>query len=535
VAWHVGNEYGTYCYCENCAKAFRQWLKERYGSLEELNKRWYTNFWGHTIYDWDEIVPPSHLSETFSRGYMEGTYFQGMAIDYNRFMSDSSLACYKGEYDIIKEITPDMPVTTNLMGTFKPLDYFSWAKHMDVISWDNYPSNKAVMSNIAMRHDLMRGLKAGQPFMLMEQTPSQQNWQPYNGLKRPGIMRLWSYQAVAHGADTVMFFQLRQSRGACEKYHGAVISHAGHENTRVFREVSQLGEELKKLGDKILDSRINARVAIIFDWENWWATEYSSGPSIDLKYVPQVEKYYKAFYDMNIPVDMINEDADFSGYDVVIAPLMYMVKPGVNGRLEDFVKNGGTFVTTFFSGLVDENDLVVMGGYPGQLRQLLGIWAEETDALFPDMKNSIIINRPFGNLHGQYQCGLLCDIVHLEGAQALGAYGSDFYAGMPAITVNDFGSGKAYYVASDPEDAFVKEFVRYICDQKSIKPIMDVPANVEVTQRIKDNTVFIFILNHNEHAVMVDLGPQVQHELLSDKYLSGASAIPARGVFILES
>lgn len=535
VAWHVGNEYGTYCYCENCAKAFRQWLKERYGSLEELNKRWYTNFWGHTIYDWDEIVPPSHLSETFSRGYMEGTYFQGMAIDYNRFMSDSSLACYKGEYDIIKEITPDMPVTTNLMGTFKPLDYFSWAKHMDVISWDNYPSNKAVMSNIAMRHDLMRGLKAGQPFMLMEQTPSQQNWQPYNGLKRPGIMRLWSYQAVAHGADTVMFFQLRQSRGACEKYHGAVISHAGHENTRVFREVSQLGEELKKLGDKILDSRINARVAIIFDWENWWATEYSSGPSIDLKYVPQIEKYYKAFYDMNIPVDMINEDADFSGYDVVIAPLMYMVKPGVNGRLEDFVKNGGTFVTTFFSGLVDENDLVVMGGYPGQLRQLLGIWVEETDALFPDMKNSIIINRPFGNLHGQYQCGLLCDIVHLEGAQALGAYGSDFYAGMPAITVNDFGSGKAYYVASDPEDAFVKEFVRYICDQKSIKPIMDVPANVEVTQRIKDNTVFTFILNHNEHAVMVELEPQVQHELLSDKYLSGASVIPARGVFILES
>lgn len=534
VAWHVGNEYGTYCYCDNCAKAFRQWLKERYGSLEELNRRWYTNFWGHTIYDWDEIVPPSHLSETFNRGDGEGTFFQGMAIDYNRFMSDSSLACYKGEYDVIKEITPDIPVTTNLMGTFKPLDYFSWAKHMDVVSWDNYPSNKAVMSNIAMRHDLMRGLKGGQPFMLMEQTPSQQNWQPYNGLKRPGVMRLWSYQAVAHGADTVMFFQLRQSRGACEKYHGAVISHAGHENTRVFREVSQLGQELKSLGDKILDSRINARAAIVFDWENWWAVEYSSGPSVALKYVPQVEKYYKAFYDMNIPVDMINEDGDFSKYDIVVAPVMYMVKPGVAKRLEDFVKNGGTFITTFFSGLVDENDLVVMGGYPGQLRQLLGIWVEETDALFPDMKNDIIMQGDLGSLSGQYQCGLLCDILHTEGARVLATYGSDFYAGMPALTVNSFGQGKAYYVATDPEESFVKGLIRYACDEKGIKPIMVTPAGVEVTQRIKGDAVFTFVLNHNEVPVTVELGQYVQHELLSDQDMSGSVEIPARGVLILE-
>ncbi|HYH02560.1 MAG TPA: beta-galactosidase, partial [Bacillota bacterium] len=249
LVWHINNEYGTYCYCENCAAAFRQWLKSRYGTIEELNRRWNLSFWGHTIYDWDEITPPSHLNEMWLDNSgaepRERTCFQGISLDYNRFMSESSLACYLGEYRTIKEITPEIPITTNLMGTFKPLDYFRWSQHLDVVSWDNYPSAKDSPGAIALRHDLMRGLKNGQPFMLMEQTPSQQNWQPYNSLKRPGVMRLWSYQALAHGADTVMFFQLRRSFGACEKYHGAVIEHVGHENTRVFGECTQLGAELE--------------------------------------------------------------------------------------------------------------------------------------------------------------------------------------------------------------------------------------------------------------------------------------------------
>ena len=211
-------------------------------------------------------------------------------------------------------------VTTNFMRAYKPLNYFAWAPYLDVISWDSYPTNRSDMSDVAFWHDLMRGLKEGQPFMLMEQTPSQVNWQDYNALKRPGVMRLWSYQAVAHGADTVMFFQMRQSRGACEKFHSAVISHAGHENTRVFRECSQLGKELVELGDAIVDSRIEAKVAILFDWENWWALEFSSGPTIDLKYLPQVEKYYRACWSQNIPVDIISPAMSMDKYDVVMAP-----------------------------------------------------------------------------------------------------------------------------------------------------------------------------------------------------------------------
>lgn len=534
VAWHVSNEYGGACYCENCARAFRVWLQKRYGTLEEVNRRWNTRFWGHTFYDWEEIVPPNILSEHLSELDPTRTAFQGISLDYSRFMSDSLLECYKAEYEAIKKHTPDVMVTTNLMGTYKPLNYFAWAPYLDIISWDNYPSNKADMSNIAMRHDLMRGLKGGKPFMLMEQTPSQQNWQPYNGLKRPGVMRLWSYQAVAHGADTVMFFQLRRSQGACEKYHGAVISHAGHENTRVFRECAHLGKELVELGDTLLDSTIDSKAAIVFDWENWWALEYSSGPSVDLKYLPQIEKYYRAFWNQNIPVDMIHPDMDLSRYRVVVAPVAYLLQPGFAEKVEKFVEGGGTFVTTFFSGIVDENDRVVLGGYPGHLRKVTGIWAEEIDALFPDMSNSIEIDADaFPELGGSHKCGLLCDLIHAETAEVVGTYGDDFYKGRPALTRNRFGKGFAWYIASDPEQPFVDRFIRYICDAQEIRPLLDTPEGVEVTRREKDGKVFTFVLNHNADPVEVNLGDKSQTDLLTGRNLSGSVSLAGRDLLIL--
>ncbi|GAE91997.1 beta-galactosidase [Gracilibacillus boraciitolerans JCM 21714] len=310
---------------------------------------------------------------------------------------------------------------------------------MDVVSWDNYPSIDTPVSMTAMTHDLMRGLRSGQPFMLMEQTPSQQNWQPYNALKRPGVMKLWSYQAVAHGADTVMFFQLRRSRGATEKYHGAVIEHVGHEHTRVFKESAELGQELIKLEDKLIDSRVQAKVAIVFDWENRWAIQLSSGPSVALDYVKEVHKYYDAFYQNNIAVDMISVEEDLGQYDIVIAPVLYMVKEGHADRLKQFVKNGGTFVTTFFSGIVNENDLVTLGGYPGELRDLVGIWAEEIDALEPSHYNEIVFERSFGKLSDTYKCNILFDLIHAETAEVLATYGADFYQGMPVLTRNKYG------------------------------------------------------------------------------------------------
>jgi len=531
VVWHISNEYGGYCYCDNCAEAFRQWLKQRYKTIEALNKAWYTAFWGHTFYDWAEIVPPNAISEEWAGNR---TNFQTISLDYRRFQSDSLLECFKLEYDAIRQYSKDVQITTNLMGTYPELDYFKWGQAMDVVSWDNYPSLDTPFSFTAMSHALMRGLKSGKPFMLMEQTPSQQNWQPYNSLKRPGVMRLWSYQAVAHGADTVMFFQLRRSIGACEKYHGAVIEHVGHEHTRVFRECAELGSELVKLGDELLDSRHQSKVGIVFDWENRWALDLTSGPTIDLKYVDQVHRYYNAFFKHNIQADMISVEEQLELYEIVVAPVMYMIKPGFAEKVEAFVANGGTFITTFFSGIVNENDIVTIGGYPGKLRKLLGIWAEEIDALLPTQSNEIIMNEAYGKLSGSYSCNVLCDLIHSEGAEVLATYGKDFYKGMPTLTRNAFGKGDAWYVATNGDDAFISDLVKTIVDQRGIKPLVEPVAGVEVTERVKGEHRYLFVLNHNAEEATVDLGDVAGVDLLTDATVRGAVALPAKGVMIVK-
>lgn len=388
--WHVNNEYGGECYCEKCERAFQVWVKDKYKTIDSVNQAWNMEFWGHTLYDFDEIVAPNRLSEGIGT---DKTAFAGISIDYKRFISDSLLNNFKMEKTAIHKFDTKTPITTNLMGTYKGLDYFKWAKELDIVSWDNYPAYNTPWSMVAMTHDLMRGLK-NQPFMLMEQTPSQQNWQAYNSLKKPGQMRAQSYQTIAHGADTIQFFQLRRSVGACEKFHGAVIEHCGHEETRVFKECEQLGAELSQLSE-VINSQNSSEVGIVFDWDNYWALEYTSGPNVDLTYVEQIHQYYRYFYEQNISVDMIPVDADFTKYKVVIAPVLYMIKAGMQKALENFVQNGGTLLTTFMSGIVDQSDNVYLGGYPGPLRKLAGIWVEETDALAPEQTlcNSMIIQK----------------------------------------------------------------------------------------------------------------------------------------------
>lgn len=532
LVWHVSNEYGGYCYCDQCAEAFREWLKERYSTIEAVNKAWNTPFWGHTFYEWDEIVPPNELSEEWGDN---NTNFQGISLDYRRFQCDSLLTCFKLERDAIRQYTPAIPITTNLMGLYDELDYFKWAKEMDVVSWDNYPAIDTPESMTAMTHDLMRGIKNNKPFMVMEQTPSQQNWQAYNSLKRPGVMRLWSYQSIAHGADTILFFQLRRSAGATEKYHGAVIEHAGHENTRVFRETAKLGAELEQLSGKLLDSHVQAKVAIIFDWENRWAINLSSGPSIALDYVREVHKYYKAFYEQKIQVNMVGVEEDLSGYDIVIAPVLYMVKENYAQKLEEFVSNGGTFVTTFFSGIVNESDLVTLGGYPGELRNLLGIWSEEIDALHPDQKNRIVMNERHGNLEGDYECNILFDLIHSEGAEVVAEYGDDFYQGMPVVTKNKFGKGEAWYIASSPDREFLNEFVANLCEEKGIQSLLKADTGIEVSNRVKDGNYYLFVMNHNSESSDFDLGNKEKVDLLTQKAVKGLVSIEPKGVMILEN
>lgn len=495
TCWHISNEYGGECYCENCEKAFRVWLKNKYGTIEAVNKAWNMEFWGHTVYDWDEIVLPNALGDGMENG--TDTAFAGLSVDYRRFMSDSMLENYKMEQDVVRRYKPDTIITTNLMGTYKFLDYFKWAKEMDIVSWDNYPSYNTPWSFTAMSHDLMRGLKDA-PFMLLEQTPSQQNWQPYNSLKKPGQMRAQSIQTMAHGADTVQFFQLRRSVGGCEKFHGAVIGHVGHNNTRVFREVKQLGEELQRLGTATLGSVNRADVGIIFDWDNYWALDYTSGPTEDLKYVDQIHHYYKFFYHNNISVNMIPVDADFSKYKIVVAPVLYMVKEGMKEALTKFVENGGILITTFMSGLVNESDNVHLGGYPGPLRELAGVWVEEIDALAAEQTNTITFTDGT-----RMTCNLLCNLMHLEGAQLLASYDENFYAGMPAITKNTFGKGCTYYIGTNMGQEGIDKVLKMATHQADIHPVVDEPTALEVVCRKTADSTHYYIFNFKETDIVI--------------------------------
>ncbi|EOH84467.1 beta-galactosidase [Enterococcus casseliflavus] len=491
TCWHINNEYGGECYCDNCEKAFRVWLKDKYHTIEALNKAWNMEFWGHTVYEWNEIVLPNALSEGI--GY-DKTAFAGISIDYRRFNSDSLLKNYMMERDAIRKIDSTTPITTNLMGTFKGLDYFKWAKEMNLVSWDNYPSYNTPWSLVAMTHDLMRGLKQ-QPFMLMEQTPSQQNWQPYNSLKKPGQMRAQSYQTIAHGADTIQYFQLRRSIGACEKFHGAVIEHVGHEDTRVFRETAALGAELAQLSD-IIGTQTQAQVAVIFDWDNYWALEYTSGPTVDLKYVEQIHRYYRYFYDQNIAVDLVPVDADLSKYKLVAAPVLYMIKEGMQERLTDFVKQGGALLTTYMSGIVDQSDNVHLGGYPGPLRELAGIWVEEIDALAPEQSNGVsLVNEELTGTSN-----LVSDLIHLENAEALAHYTSNFYAGMPAVTKNTFGDGTVYYFGGQLEVQLQDQLFKTIVEETGITPVIEEATKLEIACRENAEAKFFVIINFHEEA-----------------------------------
>lgn len=533
VAWHVSNEYGGACYCENCEKAFRVWLKRKYKTLDRLNHEWNTNFWGHTFYSWDDIVAPNLLSEHFEENR---SMFQGITLDYRRFNSDSMLENFRDEYRAIKTFIPDARITTNFMGTYKSLDYKKWADSMDMISWDNYPEKNAEPASIALNHELMRGIKGGQPFMLMEQTPSVSNWLADNGLKRPGVMRLQSYQAVAHGADTIMFFQMRRSPAACEKFHGAIIDHSGRSDTRVFKECAHLGEELRELGDETLGTVTNANAALIFDWDTWWAVEGSAGPTTRLRYVDEILNYYRAFFELNIPIDIIGSGDDLKKYEVVVASLFYMVKPGVDQKLTEFAKEGGTLLFTYFSGYVNENDYITVGGYPGKLRELTGIWVEEIDALSKEERNSFLYKGE------KYPAELLCDIIHTEGAETLSEYQEDFYKNTPVVTKNPYGRGKVYYIGTRSNKAFYSRIIEDICLEKGIPAALNgVPQekylklDVEITERESNEFRYVFVLNHSKAEKIITM-PQEGLELLAKrKYLPGQKmGIEPYGVKILK-
>lgn len=520
--WHLSNEYSGECHCPLCQAAFRQWLKARYGSLGALNQAWWTVFWSHTYTDWEQIESPSPNGETC---------VHGLSLDWKRFVTHQTLDFMLTESEPLREITPDVPTTTNMMGVYPGIDCFALAQGIDVASWDNYPlwmnenEDIDVAAFAAMQHDLTRGLKDGRPFMLMESSPSATNWQPIGKLRRPGGHMTYSMQAVAHGSDTVQYFQWRKSRGSSEKFHGAVVDHEGSEHTRVFREVAQTGQALKAL-DGVVGAPYPAKVAVIYDWENRWALEDSAGFTRDKKYVDTVLDHYKVFYRLGVAMDVIDMTKPLDNYKIVVAPMLYMLRPGFAKKVEEFVRRGGTFVTTYMSGYVNESDLCYLGGFPGPLKEVLGVWCEELDALRPQDSNAVCWQGR------EYPLRDFAEVLHTRGAEALGTYRDDFYAGMPALTCNRTGEGHAYFIAARMGDDFHADFARHIAEQAGVQPVLEgLPQGVSATLRRGQDGDYIFIMNFTPGAIDMDI-PQ-GYDMLAQAQAGGHISLPPRGTVVL--
>jgi beta-galactosidase len=520
--WHISNEYHGTCYCELCQDNFRKWLKERYGSLEKLNEAWWTSFWSHKFNSWDEINPFDHIIEC-------------QVVDWKRFVNYMTLDFYLHEKAAVKEFSENIPVVINMMGFFESVDYYKFAPHVDVVTDDCYPQfcadehlvDKAV--NTAFTHDMHRAMKNGKPWMLMESCPTATNWQPVSKLKAPGIHTLEMMQAVAHGADGCLYFQYRKSRGCGEKLHGAVIDHVGHENTRVFEEIAAVGKILGRM-DNVIGTTTETEVALIYDWENRWAIHASAGPNNkkhehqDKGYLQECQAHYHSFWQQGIPVDVIESTADFSSYKLIIIPMLFMTRDGVAERIREFVENGGTAVMTYLSGIVDQRVLCHLGGWPGAgLREVFGIWAEEIDAPYDFEEHSISMNSKSG-FTGTFKAKTYCDLIHAENAEVLATYNEDFYKGRPAVTVNEFGKGKAYYIAfrGDGND-FYRDFYEKLADDSSLKTDWHhkLPEGVCVRHRGTGDERITFIMNFTGKPSTLELGEESYTDIVSNQKVTG--------------
>ncbi len=528
VMWHVNNEYGCHvpeCFCDTSASAFRSWLRARYRDLETLNAAWSTAFWSQHYYDWEEVVPPrltpAHANPT-------------QQLDWRRFCSDELLACFRAERDVLRAATPQIPITTNFMGTFKPMDYFSWAAEQDVVSNDHYllGADPEPHVQLAMTADLTRGLARGAPWVLMEHSTSAVNWQPRNLAKQPGQLRRNSLQHLARGADAICFFQWRASRGGAEKFHSAMVPHAGTD-TKVWREVCELGGDLRALGEAAR-SRVAAQVALVFDWPAWWAVELDSRPSADVRYLTAVRDAYDALWRLGVTVDFVAPDADLSAYRLVVVPNLYLVSDAGATNIAGYVAAGGHVVCTYFSGIVDENDRIRPGRYPGAFGGLLGLWVEE---FFPLGEGETVALEP------EATGSIWTELIHPESAEIVATYATGPLTGHPALTRNAYGSGVASYVATRLNATGLERFLQSACAAAGVDGPMIAAAEgggrvpgVEAVRRRGTDANYLFVLNHTDGDIDIvtdadNVSGRV--DLLSGKPVTGGLRVAAGGVAVV--
>ncbi|GGS31829.1 beta-galactosidase [Streptomyces griseoviridis] len=513
--WHVDNELGCHVphdFSDASAAAFRTWLRERYGTVDALNAAWGTAFWSQRYDSFDEVLPPL-AAPTFVNPTQR--------LDFARFSSDEHLAHYRALRDVLREVTPDVPATTNFMMNTrnKWIDYFSWSAETDVIANDHYliAADPEAHVELALSADLSRGVAGGAPWMLMEHSTSAVNWQPRNRPKHPGEMLRNSLAHVARGADAVMFFQWRQSLAGAEKYHSAMVPHAGRD-TDVFRSTVALGRSLRALAE-VRGSRVRADVALVLDYPSWWAAEQDAHPTEALDYQAELLRWYRALWKLGVTADVVPADADLGAYRAVLAPTLYSVTDAVAARIAGAAAAGTSVLLTFFSGIVDEHDHVRPGGYPGAFRELLGVRSEE---FWPFLEGEAY------PLDDGSTADLWGEKTRLEGAEAVRVWAGGPLAGRPAVTRRTVGRGAAWYVAARPDERGVDRLVRALLDEAGVTPeVPGLPAGVEAVRRHRaDGTRYLFLLNHTAEDVEV---PAHGRELLHDRAVTGAVGLPAHG------
>ena len=526
IMWHISNEFSGECYCPLCIKRFQDYLADKFDNdISKLNKAWWNTFWSHNYNSFSQIEPP------FANGEITSL---GLDLEWKRFTTWNMTDYMKSEIKLLKELTPEIPVTTNFMGLYGGLDYRVMAKELDVISWDCYPAlhNQwetftESMENNSFDHATMRSMKKDKPFMLMESAPGLVNWQQYNKVKRPGVHKLFSMQAVVCGSDTVQYFQWRKGRGSFEQYHGAVVDHIGTDDTRIFKEVEELGTVLEKIS-KAAGTAIKAKAALLYDWDNRWAIEDIKGLSNETKkYNETCRDIYREFLRLGIEMDIIASDSGFMEYDIVIAPMLYMLRPGVADEMKAFVKKGGQLLATYLTGYVDKDQLCHLGGFPGDgLTELFGIVSEEIDTLYPCDHNAAL-----------FKDGSIAEIkdyaetLRVNGARVIATYMEDFYKGTPAVTAKDYGKGTAYYVGARIAGSKMQEIFLEMAEKAGAEH-KELPLGVEYHKRTAEGESYGFYLNNSEETKMVKNVTGIN--LLNGEKVNGILELDKYGVAVIE-
>ncbi len=503
--WHVGNEYGQIDHGDEAARAFRAWLLRRYGSIEGINEAWGTAFWAQRYADVSEILPPRRAPYLIN---------PTQSLDFRRFTSDELRDCYRELRDTIREAGATQPITTNFMGPFAHVDYWSWADDVDVVSDDQYPdpADPDSPADIAFAQDLMRGLGGGRPWLLMEQAISAVQWRPHNLPKTPARARLNSLQAVARGADGVCFFQWRQSTAGAERFHSAMLPHAGAD-TEVFAGVRRQGSDLQRLRP-VVGGRVPARTALLFDWSSWWASDEPARPTTRFDGLDQVRRWYRALWRRDVPVDVVRFDADLTGYDVVVLPHGYVLRPGDAARLAEAAAAGAQVAIGPFSGVADERGHILTGRSPALLRDLIGASGEEWVAL-PDAGVALA---PENGRHPASVASVLAEKLRSDGAETVVAFAEGDLAGRPVVTRR----GGAWYVGAVVDDALLDGIVGDVLEAAGVAGALAEPVpGVEAVRRGDA----LFLLNRSLEDATIPL-PGAWIDLLTDDEMDEHVTVP---------